>query len=68
MRHRGHKKAVIAVAHAILVVVWHLLTRPTTYHDLGDNYYDGRHADHAKRRAIETLQRQGYRVILEPAA
>jgi transposase len=68
MRHRGHKKAVIAVAHAMLVVVWHLLTRQTTYHDLGDEYYDSRHADRAKRRALQTLERQGYRVILEPAA
>lgn len=68
MRHRGHKKAVIAVAHAMLVVVWHLLARQTTYHDLGDDYYDRRHADRAKRRALDTLERQGYRVILEPAA
>jgi transposase len=68
MRHRGHKKAVIAVAHAMLVVVWHLLARQTTYHDLGDDYYDRRYADRAKRRALDTLERQGYRVILEPAA
>jgi len=68
MRHRGHKKAVIAVAHAILVVVYHLLTRQTTYHELGDGYYDRRHAERAKRRALETLERQGYRVVLEPAA
>jgi len=68
MRYRGHKKAVIAVAHAILVVVYHLLTRQTTYHELGDGYYDRRHAERAKRRALETLERQGYRVVLEPAA
>jgi transposase len=68
MRHRGHKKAVIAVAHAMLVVGYHLLTRKTTYHELGDDYYDRRYADRAKRRALATLERQGYRVILEPAA
>jgi transposase len=68
MRHRGHKKAVIAVAHAMLVVAYHLLTRGTTYQELGDDYYDRRHAERAKRRALETLQRQGYRVTLESAA
>jgi transposase len=68
MRHRGHKKAVMAVAHAILVVVYHLLTRETIYHELGEDYYDRRHAERAKRRALDTLERQGYRVILEPAA
>jgi transposase len=68
MRHRGHKKAVIAVAHAILVAVYYLLTRNTTYQELGDDYYDRRHAERAKRRALQTLERQGYRVILETAA
>src|SRR5207245_5831741 len=66
MRHRGHKKAVIAVAHAMLVAIYHMLTRRTTYQDLGDDYYDRRHAERAKHRALQTLERQGYRVSLEP--
>jgi transposase len=52
----------------MLVVAYHLLTRGTTYQELGDDYYDRRHAERAKRRALETLQRQGYRVTLESAA
>jgi transposase len=67
MRHRGHKKAVIAVAHAILVIAYHLLRQRTTYQDLGADYYDRRYSDRARHRAMQTLQRQGYRVILEPA-
>ncbi len=68
MQHRGHKKAVVAVAHALLVTVYHLLTHKTTYHDPGADYYDRRHTERARRRAIHALERQGYRVILEPAA
>ena len=68
MRHRGHKKAVVAVAHAILVTAYHLLSQHTTYSELGADYFDRRHADRARRRAIQALERQGYRVILEPAA
>lgn len=68
MRHRGHKKAVIAVAHAMLVAIYHMLTRRTTYQDLGHDYYDRRHAERAKHRALQTLERQGYRVSLEPVA
>jgi hypothetical protein len=68
MRHRGHKKAVIAVAHAILVVAYHLLTRQTIYHELGDDYYDRRQAERAKQRAVSTLERQGYRLTLESVA
>jgi transposase len=68
MRHRGHKKAVIAVAHAMLVTAYHLLARKTTYQDPGADDYERCHADRARRRAIQTLERQGYRVSLEPAA
>lgn len=32
-QHRGHKKAVVAVAHAMLVTTYHLLARNTSYHD-----------------------------------
>jgi len=44
-RHRGAKRATMAVGHAILVVVYHLLKRKTTYVDLGPDYFD-RRSDH----------------------
>jgi transposase len=68
MRHRGHKKAVIAVAHALLVTVYHVLAGPHPYHRLGADYYDRRHAHRLTRRAVQTLESQGYRVVLERAA
>jgi transposase len=68
MRHRGHKKAVVAVAHAMLRAVYHVLAEGTPYRDLGPDYYDRRHARRVTRRAIELLERQGYRVTLELAA
>src|SRR2546425_9293598 len=68
MPHRGHKKAVIAVAHAMLVTTYHLLARKTTYREPGADYYERRHADRVRHRAIQALERQGYRVTIEPAA
>jgi transposase len=68
MRHAGHKKAVIAVAHAILVTAYHLLAGGIDYRECGPDYYDRRHAERARRRALQTLERQGYRVTIEPAA
>jgi transposase len=68
MRHRGHKKAVVAVAHAMLRAVYHLLAEETMYREPGADYYDRRHAERVRRRAIQLLERQGYRVVLEPAA
>jgi len=68
MRHRGHKKAVTAVAHTMLVTAYHLLARQTTYQELGADYFDRRHAERVRRRAVQALERQGYRVTLESAA
>jgi cytosine/adenosine deaminase-related metal-dependent hydrolase len=68
MRHRGHKKAVVAVAHALLVTAYHLLSRGTTYHELGPDYYDRRHTERVARRAIQALEELGYRVTLERVA
>jgi hypothetical protein len=52
----------------MLVSIYHVLARQVPYHDLGPDYYDRRHAERVRRRAIDALQRQGYRVTLEPAA
>lgn len=67
MRHRGHNKAIVAVAHAMLRAIYHLLARGTPYRDPGADYYDRRHTERVSRRAIQLLERLGYRV-LEPAA
>jgi transposase len=67
-RHRGHKKAVVAVAHAMLVTAYHLLDRQLEYHEPGVDYFERRHAERTTRRAVRALERQGYRVTLEPAA
>jgi transposase len=67
-RHRGHKKAVVAVAHAMLVTAYHLLARRMEYREPGIDYFERRHAERTTRRAVRALERQGYRVTLEPAA
>src|SRR5262249_59490613 len=55
MRRRGHKKAIIAVAPAMLVIAYHVLHDRTTYRALGANYDEQRQATPARRRAIQTL-------------
>lgn len=68
MRHRGHNTAVVAVAHSLLVTAYHVLARQVPYRELGADYFDRRHAERTTRRAIQTLERQGYRVTLVAAA
>jgi len=42
VRRRGHRKAVIAVAHTLLVIAYHLISRKTTYQELGHDYFERR--------------------------
>ncbi len=68
MRHRGHKKAVVAVAHTILVIIYHLLKNHVPYRELGAAYIEQRDREQATRRHVKQLERLGHRVILEPVA
>lgn len=67
-RHRGHKKAIVAVAHQILEIAFYLLRDGVTYQELGADYFDRRHAERAMRRHIRQLEALGYRVTIEKAA
>jgi transposase len=64
----GKKKAVIAVAHSLLVRVYYLLRDGTTYEELGGNYFDQHDRQQVERRLIRRLERLGYKVTLEPTA
>lgn len=68
LRHRGHNKAVVAVAHALLRTIYQLLATGRPYDNLGADYYDRHHAERVTRRAVKTLERLGYRVTIEAAA
>ena len=59
--------AVVAVAHAILEIVWYLLAKATTYHELGADYIDRRDKERIVHRHLHLLEQLGYRVTIEPA-
>jgi len=64
---RGDKRAILAVAHTILVTIYHLLRDGTIFHDLGGNYFDQRDQQATLRRAVRRIERLGYKVALEAA-
>jgi transposase len=67
-RRRGHQRAVVAVAHQILTIAYHILARETTYEELGPDYFQQRHRERNARRHVRQLEQLGYRVTLAPAA
>lgn len=66
--HRGKKKALVAVGHSILIIVYHLLTRRQQYSDLGANYFDERDRTSVRLRCIRRLEKLGFSVELQPQA
>jgi transposase len=61
---RGRKRAVVAVGHEILIIVYYLLTRGVAYQDLGTTHLDDRHRAALRRQAVKRLQNLGYDVQL----
>jgi transposase len=63
---RGGKRAAMAVAHSILVIIYHLLSEGTTYQELGGNFFDERDRQAVEKRLVRRLERLGYQVDLQP--
>ena len=67
-RHRGHKKAVVAVGHQILEISYFVMLNGVTYEELGSDYFDKRHAERAVKRHVRQLEALGFHVTIEKAA
>jgi transposase len=63
---RGKKRAIMAVAHSIVISAFYMLSRNESYHELGANYFDEHRREHVVDRLTRRLQHLGYRVSLEP--
>ena len=65
----GGKKAAVAIAHTILIIVWHVLHNDVDYTDLGVDYYTHRdNPDARKNHLLRQLRDLGYDAELTPLA
>jgi transposase len=62
------KKALVAVAHTMLVTSYHLLSRRVPYADLGSDHVDRQHVERQRRRLVERLEALGAKVTIEAVA
>ena len=63
---RGKKRAAVAVAHSILIICYHLISRKQDYQELGADYTDRQKPEATVRRLVSRLTRLGYDVQLNP--
>jgi len=66
---RGEAKAVFALAHTMIVIIWHVLHDEVDYAELGSDWFEKRTDSAAHtRRLVRQLEKLGHRVTLQPAA
>jgi transposase len=63
---RGRKRALVAVAHSLLVIIYHVLKNNVEYRDLGPDYFDRLEPERLRRYLVKRLQSLGYDVTLSP--
>lgn len=61
----GRKKALVAVAHSLLVIIYHVLKHDQSYIELGGDYFDRHHAEQQREYFIRRLQMLGLKVSVE---
>jgi len=62
---RGHQKAIMALAHHMLTVIYHMLRDNQPYKEPGATYYEEKRKPEITRRMVQRLERLGYQVTLE---
>lgn len=63
-RRHGKQKAIVTLAHKVLVILYHILRTKTPYADLGANYFEQRDRGRIERHHIHRLEQLGYTVTL----
>jgi transposase len=66
-RRRGKKRAIVAVARAILVTMYHMLERGSSYQDLGDDHFHRLNPERVRAYYVKRLEAMGYKVSLKEA-
>ena len=65
---RGRKRALLAVGHTLLTIIYHVLKAGASYRELGADYLDRLDEQGATRRLIRRLEQLGHKVTLSPMA
>jgi|HubBroStandDraft_2_1064218.scaffolds.fasta_scaffold89199_1 transposase len=65
---KGKKRAIVAVAHALLSTGYMLLWTDRRFSDLGEDYFDRLDRERLTKRLVKRLEKLGHQVSIQPAA
>jgi hypothetical protein len=57
---RGKNRATIAVAHSMLIAIYHVLKNGVAFRDLGADYYDNFNREHKIKGYLKRLSALGW--------
>jgi len=63
---RGKKRAIVAVGHTMLVMMYHMLKNGVDYHELGHDYLDKLQPQRLTHYLVKRLESLGLEVTLKP--
>jgi transposase len=63
---RGRKRAIVALGHTLLTIIYYVLKRQTTYVELGADFLDRLAPERLTRQLVKRLEKLGHKVTLEP--
>ena len=67
-RRRGKPRAMMAVAHSLLVSIYYMLRDQVPYQELGPDYFDQLHTHQLERHYVRRLEALGFQVTLTSAS
>jgi transposase len=63
---RGKKRALVAVAHSILVVIYHVMKEKAPYQELGEDFFEKLNSTRLTHYYQRKLEKLGYEVTVTP--
>ena len=67
-RHRGKKRALLALANSLLQAIWYMLKHRQEYKELGVNYYKEQNREQLTKALVKRLEQLGHQVSLRQVA
>lgn len=63
---RGYKRAIVAIAHSMLIAIYHMIKNNVDYKELGPSFTEELSAEKAARAHVQKLEKLGYVVSITP--
>ena len=64
-RRKERKRALVALGHKILIIIYNVLKYKLPYRELGGDFLDRLEPERMKRQLVRRLEKMGHRVTLE---